>query len=101
MKHSFYAHKDTKWLTGNNPASARVIGAIIAIVLIVPFVLSTFLEREYGDSVTIVILLGLTLAAVIGSIWLKRQQFALIPIALVALSVGCFISIFVTLFMKW
>jgi len=101
MKHSFYQHRDTKWLLGNSPASARIVGAIVALVLIAPFVLATFLEREYGDSVTIVVLLGIVLAAIIGIVWLTRIRFALIPVALVALIIGSVISILVTVFMQW
>jgi len=99
-KSVFYAARDTQWLD-KNPYSARVTGVILGLSLVLPIVVSTFLERGFGDEPTAVILIGAILVAAIVGLWLLKSKFALIPLALLFLILGSIFSIIITLTMNW
>jgi len=100
-KTSFFHSRDTKWLGGKSPASATIVGAIIALTLIAPLVLATFLERQFGDAPTLFVLGGIVLVSAGFGYVLSKMKFALLPVVLLALNIGCIFSLYITTAMNW
>ena len=96
----FYGARDTQWLD-RNPYSARATGVILGLSLVLPLAASTFLERGLGDDPAVMVLIGVIIVSGIVGLWLSRIKFALIPLSLLFLIIGCIISIFITMTMDW
>jgi len=77
------------------------IGAIAALLIVIPFVGATFLERSAGDAITVAILVAVALVALAGAALLLMRRFLILGLLLAHLAVWCGVAVYITLRMDW
>ena len=93
--------RDYRWFGARSPYGARLIGAMMAIALVLPLVLATFLERNYDDMVETIVLASLALAFFVAGCILLKMKFIISPLVIWSASVGSAACLIIGWFVSW
>jgi|GEM_PF-6772835 len=77
------------------------IGAVAALLIVLPFVGATYLDRSYGNTVTISVLTAVAALAVIGAVVVFVKRFLIMGLLLVNLAFWCGVAVYITTRIEW